>query len=134
MKLIRSILIHVAGIIGALFFALLIWSRAGFGQGLPMPNPHAYTVLDSLEQDQLHRNAELSNEPFIPYGSLDTIRQLTKWWDAYKAECYADSTYTGEGSRWWTICIESGTTAIYKHEEPTLDGFMQFLKKKVGVK
>jgi hypothetical protein len=32
MKLIQSILIHVAGTIGALFFALLIWSRAGFGQ------------------------------------------------------------------------------------------------------
>lgn len=70
------------------------------------------------------------------------IPEIVKLWDEYKIGCYNDSTLIGRGywvidmgARWW---VERDTDFLgnkpapgqWKHRQPSLEGFIEYLRKK----
>lgn len=117
----------------------------------------AQSQSSQLVQPVYHYHKDTTFDQCDPLGEspLWVIRSLVVWWDEYSAECWADSEIVEwEGSstpppsdETW---VDSGgvkhrhTGGVYfahadihywskvTHREPTLDSFMEFLKKKIS--
>lgn len=98
MKLIKSILIRISGTIGALFFALLIWSHAGFGQARIDTTAGPSVRISILQPDFYYQNGQ-SNIVFrVKHGDGEVISMNdstydTPWSTFHKLDSVSASSY-----------------------------------------
>jgi hypothetical protein len=124
-----------------LFAVSVVFGREGCsGFAIPMNRDYGnQTMQDSLamSRSQIDNSWRTIGKPLAFQD--DWKVELLKEYDLYKTECYKDSTlyenrlttdYRGSDSLGfiYPVCrYESG----YDHRQPTFEGFMEYLKRKV---
>ena len=64
---------------------------------------------------------------------LEQLKELSDYYESYKRECYNDSAEVWD---WPSVKLHNGATCdtliypakVWKHKEPTFDGFMTWLR------
>ena len=72
--------------------------------------------------------------PVFPFSAANiplTPRDLVSLWDEYSQECWNDSTSTDVS--YCGVFFDGEDNIFYFHRDPTLEGFIEFMRKKYKI-